>query len=237
MDEEIAWLERCQVWQLVDRSNCNVVSCRWVHKTKRSPDNTIQRYRARLVARGFTQEKGIDYSHTYAPVCDLSAIRLLFAHAAKENLIIKQFDIKTAFLYGELEENVFMEQPPGYITREGKVYQLKRPLYGLKQASRQWNAKFSDFLLKLKFRQSQNDNCIFIQTDPLLIKAVYVDDGIVLSKNQSAIDNLIKALQTTFEVHSIESNMFLASNTKEVRMDQSPFISPPTFKRYWNDTT
>lgn len=209
MNDELNSLERCQVWELVDRPETNVVSCRWVFKTKRSPSNEIIRYRARLVARGFTQEKGRDYFETYAPVCDTSAIRLLFAYAAHQQLIIKQFDIKTAFLYGDLNEVVYLEQPPGFETDRSKVYRLKKALYGLKQASKQWNLKFSSFLIKIGFKQMLNDQCIFMQESPLIVIAVYVDDAIVLSKEQSMIDLLLKRLQSQFDVHEINSNIFL----------------------------
>lgn len=144
--EEMASLDRCNVTELVERPNSNIVSCRWVFKTKRSPTNEILRYRARLVARGFTQEKGVDFFDTYAPVCEIPFIRLIFAHAAQRNLIIQQFDVQTAFLYGDLEECVFMEQPPGFNGDKSQVFRLKKALYGLKQASKQWNSKFTSFI-------------------------------------------------------------------------------------------
>lgn len=137
MQDEFASLKRCDVWELVDRPDHNVVSCRWVLKTKRGPDNEIVKYRARLVARGFTQEKGIDYIETYASVCDTSAIRCRFAYAAARGLMIRQFDVKAAFLYGELNELVYIEQPKGFNRDKAKAYKLKKALYGLKQASKQ----------------------------------------------------------------------------------------------------
>ena len=183
MTDEFASLRRCNVWELTDRPNQNVVSCRWVLKTKRSHDNEIVRYRARLVARGFTQEKGKDYFQTYAPVCDTSAIRLLFAYAAARQLIIKQFDVKAAFLYGDLNELVYVEQPPGFNSDKSKVYKLNKALYGLKQASKQWSVRFTEFLTKLNLKQLNNDNCIFIQGSPQLILAIYVDDAIILAQD------------------------------------------------------
>lgn len=114
--QELDSLKKNDVWELVNRpKHQNIVTCRWVFRIKRKPDGTIDRYKARLVARGFSQKSGIDYNETYAPVANILSIRLLFAHAAVENLKMSQFDIKTAFLYGDLEEEVYMEQPEGFI--------------------------------------------------------------------------------------------------------------------------
>jgi len=229
MEEEIAALNKCQVWELTNRPNRKIVTCRWVFKSKRSPDNEITRYRARLVARGFTQEKGRDYTETYAPVCDISAIRLLFAFAAEKHLLIRQFDVKTAFLYGELQELVLMEQPPGFETGDNQVYRLKKSLYGLKQASKQWNTRFSSFLTNLKLEQCRNDSCIFIQKNPFLILAIYVDDGIILAKDQSAINTVISQLKSEFEIHSVDSDVFLGFQYKRnpdgsISLHQSAYI-------------
>lgn len=209
MNEELTSLERCKVWELTERPDENVVSCRWVYKTKRNPSNEIERYRARLVARGFTQEKGKDYFETYSPVCDTSAIRLLFAYAALRRLRIKQFDVKAAFLHGDLNETVYIEQPPGFDQSKSKVYRLKKALYGLKQASKQWSIKFSGFLKDLGFNQLLKDNCIFIKKDPQVILAIYVDDAIILAEQPASIDSLISDLRKEFDIHIVQSNVFL----------------------------
>lgn len=229
-EEEIAALDRCEVTELVDRPNSNIVSCRWVFKLKKSPTNEILRYRARLVARGFTQEKGIDFFETYAPVCEIPFIRLIFAYAAHRRLIIQQFDVQTAFLYGDLDECVFMDQPPGFNIDKSKVFRLKKALYGLKQASRQWNVKFTSFLTKLGLKQNHTDNCIFMQESPLLILAIYVDDAIVVAQEQQVIDSLIKELQSVFPIHNVQSNIFLGfqyerTNDGSIILHQQAYIN------------
>lgn len=209
MKEEISSLKKNQVWVLVDRPENNIVTNKWVLKIKRKPNGEVERYKARLVARGFTQIQGIDYTETYAPVADMTSIRMLFAYAAIERLKIAQFDVKTAFLYGTLDETVYMEQPEGFCEDPHKVCLLKRSLYGLKQSPRQWNQKFSNFLKDMKLIVSDNDNCVFYRHKPLLIIAIYVDDGIVFAHDQNEIEDAIQQLSNRFEIHRVESTTFL----------------------------
>lgn len=143
MHDEIDSMVKNQVFTLVDRPKQNVVGSRWVFVTKMKPTGDVDRHKARLVARGFSQIHGIDYSETFAPVVDSTTIRLLFAYSAVRKLEMGQFDVKTAFLYGELEEEIYMEQSPGFETGNNKVWKLKKSIYGLKQAPRQWNRKFT----------------------------------------------------------------------------------------------
>lgn len=123
-------LHKNNIWDMVKRPlNKNNVTNRWVFRIKRSPDGKIERFRARLVARGFSQVEGIDYFETYSTTASMPLVRFLFAYAAVKGLCIKQFDVKTAFLYGDLDEEVFMQQPQGFEVDNGKVRLLKRSLY------------------------------------------------------------------------------------------------------------
>lgn len=210
MRDEMKSLHDNKVWTLVKRpDNCNIVSNRWVLRIKRKPDGSIDRYKARLVARGFSQVYGIDYTETYAPVVSAISVRLLLAYAAVENLLIAQFDVKTAFLYGDLDETVYMEQPEGFASDESKVCLLQRSLYGLKQAPRQWNIKFTTFLKDMNLVESSNMRCIFYRSEPLLIVAIYVDDGIVLARDQKVIEVTIQQLQNRFQIHRENGTSFL----------------------------
>lgn len=229
MEEELESLIKNDVWTLVERPNKNVVTSKWVLKIKRKPDGTIDRYKARLVARGFSQIYGIDYHETYAPVASMTSIRMLLAYAAVEHLKIAQFDIKTAFLYGDLDEQIYMEQPPGFARDKSKVWLLKKSLYGLKQAPRQWNIQFTSFLKELNLTVSENDGCIFYCTKPLLIITIYVDDGLIFAHNQETIEDAIAKLKTRFDIHRVESSTYLGfqidiSNQGNIFIHQEGYI-------------
>ena len=126
-------------------SMSNVVSCKWVYSLKYDPDGSIARYKARLVARGFSQAYGLDYHETFSPVARLSSILVLFSIALDQSWPLHQLDVSNAFLYGDLDEQVFMEQPPGYVAQgeSSEVCLLKKAIYGLKQSPRAWFYKFS----------------------------------------------------------------------------------------------
>jgi hypothetical protein len=178
----------------------------------------------------------VDYNETYSPVVNTTSIRLLLAHAAKESLEIAQFDVKTAFLYGTLDEDIFMEQPEGFSEDSSKVCHLKKSLYGLKQAPRQWNKKFSDFLKSVNLKTLENDECIFYRKEPLLIVAIYVDDGIVLAKDKKEISQIISKLQEAFEIHLVNNNTYLGfqidrSQDGEIMLHQTSYINK-ILKRY-----
>lgn len=151
---------------------------------KRYPDGRIQRHKARLVARGFAQIEGVDYSETYAPTTRYDTIRVLLSLSVSRGLKISQFDVKTAFLHGELEEEVYMDLPDRVKESTNRVCKLKKALYGLKQAPRCWNRKLNNFLQEFGFRQCQADKCVcngkFEEKTVLLV--IYVDDGLFWQK-------------------------------------------------------
>lgn len=228
MLEELESLDKNEVYDIVDRPSCNVVTNKWVLKIKRKSNGEVERYKARLVARGFSQIYGIDYLETYAPVANMVSIRMLFAYAAMNNLAIAQFDVKTAFLYGDLEEPIYMEQPEGFDDNPNKVWKLKRSLYGLKQSPRQWNKKFRSFLEERKLSVSDQDNCVFYRKEPLLIIAIYVDDGLVFAKNYSEIEEIINQLNDRFDIHRMELSTFLGfqihKDQHKIKLSQSNYI-------------
>lgn len=151
MNEEIAAIERNNTWELVDLPQGHkTIGVKWVYKTKLKEDGEVDKYKARLVTKGYKQEFGVDYTEVFAPVARHDTIRLVLALAAQNSWPIFQLDVKSAFLHGDLQEQVFIDQPPGYIKPgcEDKVYKLKKALYGLKQAPRAWYSRIETYFLK-----------------------------------------------------------------------------------------
>nr|GFD20470.1 Gag-Pol polyprotein [Tanacetum cinerariifolium] len=142
------------VWELVDRPLCtNVINLKWLWKNKRNKENTVIRNKSRLVAKGYAQNEGVDFEESFAPVARLEYVRLFIAYAAHKSFTIYQMDVKITFLYGPLKEEVYINQPDGFVDpyHPDKVYRLKKALYGLKQAPRAWYDELSKFLLSKGF--------------------------------------------------------------------------------------
>ncbi|KAK2993389.1 hypothetical protein RJ640_000711 [Escallonia rubra] len=142
MDEEMNMIRKNGTWQLVDKPNDKeIIGLKWVYKTKLNEDGSLQKYKVRFVAKGFAQQPKIDFNETFSPVACMETIRTVLALVAQLGLLVFQQDVKSAFLNGELEEEVYVEQPQGYVIRgqEDKVFRVKKALYGLKQAPRAWN--------------------------------------------------------------------------------------------------
>nr|KAJ0217759.1 hypothetical protein LSAT_V11C300154580 [Lactuca sativa] len=166
MQEELNEFERHKVWTLVPRpSGKTITGTRWVYRNKVDKDGIITRNKARLVAQGFTQIECIDYGETFAPVVRIEAIRLFLAYASYMNFIVYQMDVKTAFLHGVLEEEVFLNQPPGFVDKDRPdyVYRLDKAVYGLKQAPRAWYETLTSYLLENGYRRGAIDNTLFIK--------------------------------------------------------------------------
>ena len=209
-DSEYESLLKNNTWDLVELpEGKNVVGCKWVFKVKRNADGSVSRYKARLVAQGYSQEAGLDYDEVFAPVARYSSIRSVLAIANKLDLEVHQMDVKTAFLNGDLENEIYMEQPEGYVDREQSemVCKLRKSLYGLKQSARCWNITMDRFLKVSGYKQSTADPCIYSKSEckagknqSLMIIALYVDD-IVLATNDVELLKAEKAmLKQQFEM-------------------------------------
>lgn len=210
MHEEMNALEANKTWTLVTRTNdMKTIKSKWIFKIKLAPNGNVERYKARLVAKGYSQVPNVDYKETFAPVASTNTVRLLLALANQNDMELLQFDIKTAFLYGDLDENIHMDYPDGFDNPGNKVCKLIKSLYGLKQAPRQWNKKFHQFLSKFKLNQSPNDKCLYFNQDRSLILTIYVDDGLVASNNRQILEPLIKFLKDNFEVKVMECEAYL----------------------------
>lgn len=208
VEEEKQSLKENNTWTLVDKDTVidkKLLSNRWLFKIK--DDGT---YKARLVVRGCEQIFGEDYEETFSPVVGNSATRLLFAIAAQKNYEIIKFDIKTAFLYGQLTEEIYMHIPEAYEDTNNKVCKLNRALYGLKQAPVKWNERFSDFLKEVGLKPIQSERCIFKSEDSSIILTFYVDDGLIIGKDKKKIKTFLEELSHEFKLKVWENpNSFL----------------------------
>jgi hypothetical protein len=158
MAEEIAALVRTDTWDLVPcPPRVRLITCKWVYKVKTRSDGSLERYKARLVARGFQQKHDQDYDETFAPVAHMTTIHTLLAVSFVRGWSISQLDVKNAFLNGELREDVYVHPPPGYSVPEGMVCHLRRSLYGLKQAPRAWFQRFASVVIADDFFGSAHD--------------------------------------------------------------------------------
>jgi hypothetical protein len=188
INDEVVSIVKNNTWNVVSESvNVKPIHAKWVFCMKECESGEI-RYKARLVAKGFMQREGLDYNETYAPVARLTTVRAMLAIANKENLYIHQMDVKSAFLQGNIEEEIHMIIPAGF-NDEGKICKLNKALYGLKQGPYCWNKRFHTFMLKEKFNHSSYDSCVYykLEKDKLLYLLVYVDDILIFCKDECII--------------------------------------------------
>jgi len=220
MENEYQALMKNKTWHLVPRpQGKNIIGCKWVYKVKCRADGTIDRYKARLVAKGFKQRYGIDYEDTFSPVVKAATIRLILSIAMSKGWTLRQLDVQNAFLHGVLEEEVYMNQPPGYISKSHPNYvcKLDKALYGLKQAPRAWYARLCNRLEELGFVPSKADTSLFYYNhgQHRVFVLVYVDDIIVASSSQEATEALLKNLQKEFALKDLgDLHFFLGIEVK-----------------------
>src|SRR5690606_7294810 len=175
MEEEMDSILENDVWEVVDRpANRKIVDGKWVYKLKHLSDGTLERFKARYCAKGYSQEQGIDFDEIFSPVVRYDSLRLLLAIAASKGWTPQQLDIKTAFLYGILKEEVYMHLPEGY-RQPGKVARLKKCIYGLKQSPREWYFRLVLFLQPYGFAISAFDPCVLAHDTGKFLIAIYVD--------------------------------------------------------------
>lgn len=208
-----------KTWEIVPRSrDVNEISAKWIFKVKHDSRGNVERYKARLVARGFTQVEGVDYNEIFAPVVRMDSVRLLISLSVQFDLKYRQFDIATAFLNGEIEEELYLIPPEGLKVAEGYTCRLRKSLYGLKQSPRCWNTKFAEMLKIFDMKQTTSDPCVYVATEPdLIYLAIYVDDGLVFAKSQKIIDRLFGYLTKHFEVRIVDSSCFIGVEIRDCR--------------------
>nr|GEV60796.1 retrovirus-related Pol polyprotein from transposon TNT 1-94 [Tanacetum cinerariifolium] len=223
MQEELSEFERLEVWELVPRPDkVMVITLKWIYKVKLNELGGILKNKARLVARGYRQEEGIDFEESFAPIARLEAIRIFLAYAAHKNILVYQMDVKTAFLNGNLREKVYVSQPNGFVDQDNPnhVYRLKKALYGLKQASRAWYDMLSSFLISQDFSKGLVDPTLFIRRNgnDLLLVQIYVDDIIFAASTPELCDLFANLMCSKFKMSMMGKISFFLG----LQISQSP---------------
>ncbi|KAK9025215.1 hypothetical protein V6N11_065111 [Hibiscus sabdariffa] len=208
MRSEMDSMSENQVWTLVEPpEGIKPIGCKWVFKKKTDMDGNVQTYKGRLVAKGFRQIHGVDYDETFSPVAMFKSIRILLAIAAFHDYEIWQMDVKTAFLNGKLEEDVYMTQPEGFVTPEnaGKVCKLQRSIYGLKQASRSWNLRFNDAIKEFGFIRNEDEPCVYKKFSGSIVSflILYVDDILIIGNDIPTLQSIKTWLSSCFSMKDL----------------------------------
>jgi transposase InsO family protein len=230
MEEEMKAHAINQTWTLQDLpSGRKTVKSKWVFKTKVNNLGEVVRHKARLVAKGYSQREGIDYHETFAPVVRYASIRCLMALAVRNKMYIHQMDAVTAFLQGDLNEEIYMDQPEEYSDGSNRVCRLQKTIYGLKQASREWNSKLDSALIRYGVCRSKMDPCVYYRKDLSLILAVYVDDFLIFYKDEKMLKNIKKYLCENFlmkDLGTAKSCLGIKITQKDfnITLDQSRYI-------------
>lgn len=208
MNREIESIDENNVWTLCELpSYVQPIKCKWVFKRKVDSNGNLSTYKARLVAQGFTQKYGINYDETFAPVVRFESVRALLSISVDKDMKLHQMDVSCAFLNGELEEEIYICQPPGFVVegKENLYCKLHKSLYGLKQSPRCWNKSIDTFLKHLNFVQSDNDSCIYIRdrVNNFCVIAVYVDDLIIGCKSDTTVSDIKTKLSEKFSMKDL----------------------------------
>ena len=214
--------------------HANIISSRWVFKLKRDAEGNIIIRKARLVARGFTQQEGIDYFETFSPTLKQDSLRIITALATQKNFKIKQIDVNSAYLNANLTEDIYMKSPEGYESNKNTFWKLNKALYGLKQSGKAWNDQLNNILLKINFKRLKCDPCLYKKENKhgniTCILAVYVDD-ILLTGNESEINQTTSLIKKYFEIKELGDAKFIIG-IKFERYNNGYILHQ---KRYIND--
>ena len=230
MDSEMESIKKNGTWSLTELPRgAKSIGLKWIYKTKLNELGEIEKYKARLVAKGYAQEYGVDYEEVFAPVARMDTVRMILAFAAQKGWNIYQFDVKSAFLHGELTEDVYVEQPRGYEVKDEihKVYKLNKALYGLKQAPRAWFSRIESYFLREGFRKCDSEQTFFIKTNKLgkrLIISLYVDDLIYTGDDEAMICEFKDSMMNEFDMSDLGKMRYFLG-IEVVQFGEGIFIS------------
>ncbi|KAL3613382.1 hypothetical protein CASFOL_042795 [Castilleja foliolosa] len=214
MNEEYKSMQDNKVWDLVPLpEGKKPIGCKWIFKTKRDSKGNVERYKARLVAKGFTQKEGIDFTETFSPVSSKDSLRIMMALVAHFDLELHQMDVKTAFLNGDIDETIYMVQPENFVFGDSKqmVCKLKKSIYGLKQASRQWYHKFHQVIISFGFEKNIVEDCAYLKFSGsnFVLMVLYVDDILLAANNKEMLYETKKFLSNNFEMKDLGEASFV----------------------------
>ena len=236
MKNELQSLKDHNVWNLVRiPCNKNVVKSKWVFKLKTDADGKIIQHKARLVAQGYSQRPGADYDQTFSPVVRFESICAVISMATQNDLLLHQMDVSSAFLNGELQEEIYMNQPEGFVIKgkENLVCKLNISFYGLKQSARCWNNCIGNYLKEIDFVQSASDPCIYTSSEgELAIVAVYVDDLIIAAKTDVKMNKIKDALSRKYKMKDLgELNHFVGVKVVQNHVNNSVWLGQPAYSK------
>lgn len=230
MNQELQTIKENDTWEEVKLPyGRKAIGCKWVFKTKHHEDGTVKERKARLVAQGFSQKFGTDYDEVFAPVARNTTFRILLSVAGKRNLIVNHYDVKSAFLNGELKEEIYMRHPPGN-RNKNTVLKLKKSLYGLKQAAHVWNKALHSVLTDMEFKQSPADKCLYTKQKDgnIVYLLIHVDDILAASNSYLALESTEKRLRKHFEIKNLgKARQYLGIDIE--RIDGSFLISQTSY--------
>lgn len=221
MQQEMDAVERNRTWELADiPAGHHAITLKWVFKLKKDEAGAVIKHKARLVARGFVQQEGVDFDDAFVPVARMESVRLLLALAAQEGWRVHHMDVKSAFLNGDLKEEVYVHQPPGFVIpgKENKVLRLRKALYGLRQAPRAWNDKLDSTLKKMGFQQSPHEASVYRRGKGgnALLVGVYIDDLVITGSKEEEVEEFKAQMKATFQM----SDLGLLSFYLEIEVHQ-----------------
>ncbi|KAM0017627.1 putative RNA-directed DNA polymerase [Helianthus debilis subsp. tardiflorus] len=235
MLKELEAIEKHNTWELVTLpSGKNVVGLKWLFKTKNGADGKVLKHKARLVVKGYSQQPGIDYQETFAPVARFETIRVVISVAAQQGWNLHQLDVKTAFLNGDLTEEIYVSQPEGFerVGSEDKVYRLKKALYGLKQAPRAWYSRIDGYFTQHGYVRSENEPTLYVKKEggDIIYVCLYVDDIIYTSSSHKLVKEFKEGMEKEFEMTDMGLlKLFLGLEVKQT--SKGVFISQEKYAK------
>jgi len=247
INDELKAHEKNGTWTLTPRKpDMKTIDSKWVFKVLQDEEGEVWRFKARLCARDFQQREGIDYTETFSPVVRYDSLRVLLAITTLEDMELVSFDVRTAFLYGDLTERIYMEVSEGVNSNDSRngeasdeckservVCVLNKALYRLKQAPRCWNNKFKNFLRKFNLKETEADKCVFAghYGQQIVYLAIFVDDGLIACKSREILSSIIKELSHEFDITIGDASLFVGMQINRDRKRKSTFINQSAYVR------